>query len=88
MTVIRRCRMHQRDNCDECFDWQAEAERLRAEWRKADDGWIACRQQLEGAVDLLREIAESDPVDNALDPGRNVRIAAAYFAPSTTTGGQ
>jgi hypothetical protein len=46
------------------------------------------RQQLTRAVDLLREIAESDPVDNALDPGRNVRIAASYFAPSTTTGGQ
>lgn len=30
-----------------------EVERLRAEWRKADDGWIACRQQLEGAVDRL-----------------------------------
>jgi hypothetical protein len=51
--------MHQRDNCDECFDWQAEAERLRAEWRKADDGWIACRQQLEGAVDALRALVEA-----------------------------
>jgi chromosome segregation ATPase len=30
---------------------EREVERLRAEWRKADDGWIACRQQLQGAVE-------------------------------------
>jgi hypothetical protein len=40
------------------------------------------------AVDLLREIAESDPVDNALDPDRNRRIAQSFFAPSTTSGEQ
>lgn len=27
--VLGRCRMHQRDDCDECFDWKAEVERLR-----------------------------------------------------------
>jgi hypothetical protein len=35
-----------------------------------------------GAVDALREISESDPVDNALDPDRNRRIARSFF---TTT---
>jgi hypothetical protein len=36
--------------------WENEAERLRAEWRKADDGWIACRQQLEGAVERVAKL--------------------------------
>jgi hypothetical protein len=46
------------------------------------------REQLAGAVDLLREIAESDTVDNALDPDRNRRIAREFIASLTTPGGQ
>jgi hypothetical protein len=29
---------------------EAEVERLRDEWQKADDGWVACQQQLRDAV--------------------------------------
>jgi len=28
----------------------AEVDRLRSEWRKADDGWIACRDELAKAL--------------------------------------
>jgi hypothetical protein len=35
------------------------------------------REQLRGAVDALREIADADPIDMALDPGWAARIAKA-----------
>ena len=37
-----------------------EAERLRAEWRKADDGWITCREELAKAL--------GQTCDNPADP--------------------
>lgn len=44
-------------------EWQPEAVRLE--------------QQLTGSVEALREIANADPVDMALDPGWAARIAKA-----------
>lgn len=65
MSVIRHCHICHTDHnrADHCL--VSEVERLRAEWRKADDGWIACRQQLEGAVSRLE--ADLGKAADALD---------------------
>lgn len=35
---------------------------------------------IERAISEFRDIAESDPIDNALDPQRNPRVARAFLA--------
>jgi hypothetical protein len=73
---------------------QAEAEsvRLREEWRKADDGWIACREQLEGAVGALKLIAcaRAESSQHAIDIGlaRNALEAMGVDPSLWRTGGE
>lgn len=45
-------------------------------------------EQLARAVSGLTEIAESDDIDNALDPERNKRIAASILSDITEEKGE
>ena len=48
----------------------------------------AAEAKLREAVEVMREIADSDDIDNALDPERNKRIARAFLSTMEPTNDQ
>jgi hypothetical protein len=54
------------------IDLAIEVLRLRREWRKADDGWIACKEALE----VIRDLAE--PIRGRTDSERVTALATIY----------
>ena len=46
----------------------------------------AAEAKMREAVEVLREIADSDDIDNALDPERNKRIARAFLEQTNDKG--
>jgi hypothetical protein len=69
----------------EYMRWPREGESMGAyrEYIKrllVEYGEIAPTGHLRGVIDALRQIADADPVDMALDPGWAARIARAALA--------
>jgi hypothetical protein len=88
MTVLARWWVVEKvEGVLEAFVFEADAREFARDYDALSVTEAVHADYLRGAVDLLREIAESDPVDNALDPDRNRRLARSFFVTSTTAGG-
>jgi hypothetical protein len=64
-----------------CFTGDGHPDAIPAE---VNETVVALRNQLRGAVEALREIAEADPVDMALDPTWAARVAREAWWKATT----
>ena len=91
MDIVKHLRAGEPCQNDMCRVMDADSGCLCAmaadtiEGRRAESEYLAA--QLEKARKALIDIANSDDIDNALDPERNKRVARAALAPPPSVHG-